>query len=120
MAYWTLQANPGIYRIFDALGDAEAIRTWTVAHHREVIASGDEFALWASGPNSGIYAFGVVTEPAEFRPDEPDPYWEGSGTRSTGLPRRAPRARRSFGPKGWRAVPSTFVAPQFCQWRPVR
>ena len=36
MAYWILQANPGIYRIFDALGDAEAIRTWTVAHHPPV------------------------------------------------------------------------------------
>jgi predicted RNA-binding protein with PUA-like domain len=77
VAYWILQANPGIYRVFDALGDAEAIRTWTVAHHRQVIAPGDEFALWASGAKSGIYAFGLVTEPAEFRPDDPDPYWEG-------------------------------------------
>lgn len=77
MAYWILQANPGIYRIFDALGDAGAIRTWTVAHHRQVIAPGDELALWASGPDSGVYAFGVVTEAAEFRPDDPDQYWEG-------------------------------------------
>jgi hypothetical protein len=38
VAYWILQANPGIYRIFDALSDAEAIRTWTVAHRRQVIA----------------------------------------------------------------------------------
>jgi 5-methylcytosine-specific restriction enzyme A len=76
MAYWILQANPSIYRIFDALGDAEAIRTWTVAHHHQVIAPGDELALWASGPRSGVYAFGLVTEPAEFRPDDQDPYWE--------------------------------------------
>jgi 5-methylcytosine-specific restriction enzyme A len=77
VAYWILQANPDIYRIFDALGDAEAIRTWTVVHHREIIAPGDEFALWASGPRSGVYAFGVVTEPAEFGLDS-DPYWEGA------------------------------------------
>ena len=80
MAYWILQANPDIYRIFDALGDADAIRTWTVAHHRQ-IAHGDEFALWASGPNSGVYAFGMVSEPAKFRPD-PDAYWAGPAVAS--------------------------------------
>lgn len=75
MAYWILQANPKSYRIFDALRDAAAIRTWTVARHRKDITTGDEFALWASGPKSGVYAFGVVTGSAEFTPDDPDPYW---------------------------------------------
>ena len=82
MAYWILQANPDVYRIFDALEDAEAIRTWTVAHHRQVIAPGDEFALWASGPKGGVCAFGVVTEPAQFKPDDLDPYWEGPAERN--------------------------------------
>lgn len=54
MAYWILQANPDIYRIFDALGDAEAIGTWTLAHHHQVVGPGDEIALWASGPNPGF------------------------------------------------------------------
>jgi hypothetical protein len=75
MAYWILQANPKYYRIFDALSENAAIRTWTVARYRKVIQRGDEFALWVSGRKSGVYAFGVVTRRAEFMPDEPDPYW---------------------------------------------
>jgi predicted RNA-binding protein with PUA-like domain len=82
VAYWILQANPDVYRIFDALEDAEAIRTWTVAHHRQVVVPGDEFALWASGPKGGVCAIGVVTEPAQFRPDDLDPYWEGPAERN--------------------------------------
>ena len=76
MAYWILQANPDdIYKIFDALGDPGAIRDWRIARHRHEILPGDEFALWASGENRGVYAFGVVTEPAELRPGDADPHW---------------------------------------------
>ena len=85
MAHWLLQANPDAYRIFDALADTGAIRTWTVARYRHDIAVGDEFALWASGQKSGVYAFGVVTEPAEQQPGDPDRYWQdpASGNRPT-------------------------------------
>jgi hypothetical protein len=42
----------------------------------------DTFALWVSGRESGresgVYAFGVVTEPTELQPEDPDPYWQGS------------------------------------------
>src|SRR5215467_4319884 len=76
MAYWILQANPDeIYQVFDALANPTAIRTWRVARYRQQIAPGDEFALWASGRNSGVYGFGVVTEPAELRPPDADSHW---------------------------------------------
>lgn len=75
MAYWILQPNPDRYRIFDALSDVQALRTWTVAQHQQAITPGDEFVLWANGPSSGLYAFGLVPDPAEVQPDR-DPYWE--------------------------------------------
>jgi len=58
MAYWILQANPRLYRVFSALDDAPALQTWTIAHHKDDMMSGDEFALWVSGKDSGVYAFG--------------------------------------------------------------
>ena len=67
MAYWILQANPKRFQIDDALRDAAAIRKWIVARYRRDIAPGDEFALWESGHQSGVRAFGVVTEPAELQ-----------------------------------------------------
>ncbi len=43
--YWILQGNPDVYRIFDALGDAGAVRTWKIARYRHDILRGHEFAL---------------------------------------------------------------------------
>jgi hypothetical protein len=68
MAYWILQAKPKIYRVFSALVDAPALRTWTIAHHKDDILCGDEFALWVSGRDGDVYAFGVVTSAAVARP----------------------------------------------------
>jgi hypothetical protein len=74
VAYWILQANPKMYRVFNALIDAPALRTWTIAHHKNDIQPGDEFALWVSGRAGGVYAFGVVTSPAAVRPGD-STYW---------------------------------------------
>lgn len=71
--YWILQADPSVYRVFDALDDG-AVGTWPVARYQRWIAPGDEFAIWASGPASGICAFGVVTQPAGLRAVDPA-YW---------------------------------------------
>jgi len=77
MRYWILQVNPGRYRIFDALHDAKVINKWAVRRYRNEISPGDRFALWVAGREGGIYAFGLITEPAVLQPEVPDPYWEG-------------------------------------------
>jgi hypothetical protein len=77
MEYWVLQASPKLYRVIDALANPGAIREWIVARYFNRIAVGDEFAFWVSGSQSGVYAFGVVTEPTELKVAEPDPYWMG-------------------------------------------
>jgi 5-methylcytosine-specific restriction protein A len=82
MRHWILQANPRRYRLFDALRDGYEISSWSVAHLRDEIAPGDEFALWVSGEGRGVYALGVVTEPAEYRRDD-DPYWTDPADAST-------------------------------------
>jgi len=83
MRHWILQANPRRYRLVDALRDNYEISSWSIAHLRKEIAPGDEFALWLSGEERGVYALGVVTEPAEYRPDDDDPYWTDPADAST-------------------------------------
>ena len=83
MRHWILQANPRRYRLLDALRDSYEISSWSIAHLREEIAPGGEFALWLSGEERGVYALGVVTEPAEYRPDDDDPYWTDPADAST-------------------------------------
>jgi hypothetical protein len=78
VAHWILTANPDTYRIFDALRDGYPIGSWRIAHLRNEIAPGDEFALWASHRDEsirGAYALGVVTRSAEYGLTGPDPYW---------------------------------------------
>jgi 5-methylcytosine-specific restriction protein A len=82
MNYWILQANPRRYRLSDALSDGYDVSSWNVAQFRDKIAPGDEFALWLSGEERGVYALGVVTERAEYRQDD-DPYWTDSAEAST-------------------------------------
>jgi EVE domain len=75
MAYWILQANPARYRLPDALANPASIRTWMIAHHRNVVAPGDRFALWVTGESGGVLAVGSVTAQAELVAGA-DPYWE--------------------------------------------
>ncbi len=77
MKRWILTANPGTYQILAALRDGYPITYWRIAHLRDEILRGDDFALWASGDESvrGVYALGVVTSPAVDGLVDPDPYW---------------------------------------------
>ena len=95
MRNWILQANPRRYRLFDALRDGYEISSWSVAHLRDEIAPGDEFALWLSGEERGVYALGVVTEPPEYGQDD-DPYWTDPADASTPTWRVGIRLRQTL------------------------
>ena len=61
---WILQANPRTWDVFgwhDEGGAAAPLTRWTVAYHRLPIAAGDDFALWLSGREPGVYAIGKVS-----------------------------------------------------------
>src|SRR6266567_4469294 len=78
VAHWILTANPGTYRIFEALREGYAITYWRIAQLEHEIAPGDDVALWVSnrdGNVRGVYALGVVTRPADYGLTGPDPYW---------------------------------------------
>jgi hypothetical protein len=75
MARWILQCNPKRYRLLEALRDGFDVQSWTVARSRRVIAPGDEFAMWISGPGGGVCALGEITSAAGQYLEEPDPYW---------------------------------------------
>ncbi len=39
------------------------MHTWQVNKHKQHIKPGDQFVIWQSGKNSGVYAFATVTTP---------------------------------------------------------
>jgi hypothetical protein len=75
--YWILQANPKIYDAVTSLGDAGRLDRWRVSRYLKDLEPGNKFALWISGTNSGVYAFGVITGPVG-RDKDPDPLWQDS------------------------------------------
>ncbi|NAZ85228.1 hypothetical protein [Kineococcus indalonis] len=75
---WILQANPSkwdIFRWHEDGPDAEPLQRWTVAVHLKDIAVGDDFALWVSGTEAGVYATGRVTGPATGPTLSTSSYW---------------------------------------------
>lgn len=67
---WIFQANPDFYDLAAdlknrAVGDLD---TWAANQYRDEIQPGDQVALWQSGRDSGVYAFGeVVSQPQQAK-----------------------------------------------------
>jgi len=57
--YWIFQGNPKIYNIKEAI-NANHLKSWKVAAHKEKIKEGDKFILWQTGDNAGCYALGEI------------------------------------------------------------
>lgn len=69
--YWIFQGNPDKYKIVEALND-DALKTWSVAAHKEKIHKGDKVILWITGNKAGCYALCEVASEVEVRADDPD------------------------------------------------
>jgi hypothetical protein len=71
-----LQSNPKSWDVWSWWeNDVEELDDWTIARHLDDIRPGDDFALWISGKEAGVYAIGKVTSYPDgpFRPS--GPYW---------------------------------------------
>ena len=77
MAYWLLQGNPAHWRIRDFFTDGHTSTVWTIRRFKDMIAPGDEVALWLSGKQGGVVAVGAVTGPPRFGTvgAEDEKYW---------------------------------------------
>jgi hypothetical protein len=77
--YWIFQGNPDKYDLISALRD-NALKTWSVAAHKDKIKQGDKAILWASGTNSGCYALLTVASEITQRKDDviEESYYKGS------------------------------------------
>ncbi|MFI8793399.1 hypothetical protein [Streptomyces sp. NPDC055105] len=66
MAVWLLHCNPKTFKLDEYRAAGEDLTSWTIARHKNEVAAGDEFALWVSGSNAGIAAYGHFTGSAEY------------------------------------------------------
>ena len=58
---WLLQANPKKWDIWAWWEDQrEDLESWTIAIHTDDVKRNDDFALWISGPQAGVYAIGKL------------------------------------------------------------
>lgn len=67
--YWALHCNP---KAWDAVSEISQYNegTWLVNKgHESAIKPGDEYILWLSGPNAGIYLFGQITDAPKMLPE---------------------------------------------------
>lgn len=67
--YWALHCNP---KAWDAVSEISQYNegTWLVnKRHESAIKPGDEYILWLSGPNAGIYLFGTITDSPRMLPE---------------------------------------------------
>lgn len=73
---WLLQANPKKWDIWSWWEDRrEQLDSWTIAIHTEDVKPNDDFALWVSGPQSGVYAIGKLRSEYYGPVDANDRYW---------------------------------------------
>lgn len=58
---WLLQANAKKWDIWSWWEDQhEDLGSWTIAIHTKDVRRNDDFALWISGPQAGVYAIGKL------------------------------------------------------------
>lgn len=61
MAAWLLTCNPDVFDIASFRSDGQVLTSWTIARHKSEVAAGDNFALWVTGANAGLIAYGHFT-----------------------------------------------------------
>lgn len=59
--HWIFVANPDVWDVWDWAESGEAFEGWTISQTYDEITSGDEVALWISGPEAGVYGIGRTT-----------------------------------------------------------
>jgi hypothetical protein len=63
---WILQANPTSWDVWSWWEDGDdELDDWTISRHLGDIQKGDDFALWISGREAGVYAIGKVASMPE-------------------------------------------------------
>ena len=67
--YWIFQGNPSVYNITKAL-QAEHVKSWKVAAHKDKIKNGDQIILWQTGKEAGCYAFAEVISKVDVFEEE--------------------------------------------------
>lgn len=67
--YWLFQGNPSIYNITKAL-NANHLKSWKVAAHKDKIKIGDKVIIWQTGSNACCCALAEVTSEVGILPEE--------------------------------------------------
>ncbi|MFC9975231.1 hypothetical protein ACFVH6_30485 [Spirillospora sp. NPDC127200] len=76
MPAWVLVCNPKKFDLVGMRQNGESPEDWTVKRYLNEIAAGDNFALWATGPDGGVIAFGQITGAPHLNTEATDAdYW---------------------------------------------
>ncbi|MFJ5653866.1 hypothetical protein ACIQD5_11155 [Streptomyces microflavus] len=75
MAAWLLTCNPDVFDIGRFRSDGQVLDSWTIARHKADVAAGDDFAIWTTGPNAGVIAYGHFTGGAARGTTSDAEYW---------------------------------------------
>jgi hypothetical protein len=103
---WLLSCDPKRFDLEGHRRDGHLLTSWTIARYVDEVADGDEFALWVTGENAGVVAYGHFTGAAAY--GQPDlSYWaEDPGPRhfvplavDKWLDLRVPKARLAADPR---------------------
>ena len=68
--FWVFQGNPKFYDIVGSLREG-ALKTWSIAAHKDKIKKGDKVILWVTGDQAGCYALCEVISEISKRKDYP-------------------------------------------------
>ncbi|SHG42726.1 hypothetical protein [Geodermatophilus nigrescens] len=76
-SHWILKSNPQVWNVWEwwEKEDTE-LNSWTISRRIDQIGPGDDFALWVTGPEAGVYAFGKVVGQPQGPGYAGGGYWE--------------------------------------------
>lgn len=96
--YWAFHCNPSAWDAVAEISENDH-GSWAVnRQHENEIKVGDEYLLWISGPQAGIYAFGKVTASPQMLNEDPDRIKRYS-IKDYQFSEKAPRVKISFDSK---------------------
>jgi hypothetical protein len=75
--HWLLKSNPEVWNIWEWWEDGQGeLESWTISRRIDQVGRGDDFVLWVTGEESGVYAHGKVVAAPTGPQMAGGPHWQ--------------------------------------------